>query len=119
VPFLFLLAAASLPPDSVALVNADPNPSALLQFYRNGDLSLRSPSLFIARNLLLLLAAWWQTREQTAVAAAAAAATRNTQRAETVLDGPHIEFELYGNQFCFHAADRAGRELKHKEAMEL
>ena len=37
----------------------------------------------------------------------------------TVLDGPHIEFELYGNQFCFRAADRAGRKFKHKETIEL
>lgn len=37
----------------------------------------------------------------------------------TVLDGPHIEFELYGNQFCFRAADRAGRKFKHKESIEL
>jgi ribonuclease P protein subunit POP4 len=36
-----------------------------------------------------------------------------------VLDGPHIEFELYGNQFCFRAADRAGRKFKHKETIEL
>ncbi|KAF8468522.1 RNase P/MRP, p29 subunit [Russula ochroleuca] len=39
--------------------------------------------------------------------------------ARTVLDGPHIEFELYGNQFCFRAADRAGRKFKHKETIEL
>ena len=37
----------------------------------------------------------------------------------TVLDGPHVEFELYGNQFCFRAADRAGRKFKHKETIEL
>jgi ribonuclease P protein subunit POP4 len=37
----------------------------------------------------------------------------------TVLDGPHIEIELYGNQFCFRAADRAGRKFKHKETIEL
>jgi len=37
----------------------------------------------------------------------------------TVLDGPHVEFELYGNQFCFRAADRAGRKFKHKESIEL
>lgn len=37
----------------------------------------------------------------------------------TVLDGPYIEFELYGNQFCFRAADRAGRKFKHKETIEL
>ncbi|KAH9972394.1 Rof/RNase P-like protein [Russula compacta] len=39
--------------------------------------------------------------------------------ARTVLDGPHIEFELYGNQFCFRATDRAGRKFKHKETIEL
>ena len=37
----------------------------------------------------------------------------------TVLDGAHVEFELYGNQFCFRAADRAGRKFKHKESIEL
>lgn len=37
----------------------------------------------------------------------------------TVLDGPHVEFELYGNQFCFRAVDRAGRKFKHKESIEL
>jgi ribonuclease P protein subunit POP4 len=42
-----------------------------------------------------------------------------SDKAETVLDGPHIEFELYGNQFCFRAADRAGRKFKHKETIEL
>ncbi|KAG7447955.1 RNase P/MRP, p29 subunit [Guyanagaster necrorhizus] len=38
---------------------------------------------------------------------------------DTVLDRPHIEFELYGNQFRFRSADRAGRKFKHKETMEL
>lgn len=42
-----------------------------------------------------------------------------TREMRTVLDGPHIEFELYGNQFCFRAADRAGRKFKHKETIEL
>jgi len=37
----------------------------------------------------------------------------------TVLDMHHIEFELYGNQFCFHSADRASRKFKHKETIEL
>ena len=41
------------------------------------------------------------------------------EEARTVLDGPHIEFELYGNQFCFRAADRVGRKFKHKETIEL
>ncbi|KAF8894665.1 Rof/RNase P-like protein [Infundibulicybe gibba] len=40
----------------------------------------------------------------------------NTQ---TVLDSPHLEFELYGNQFRFRSADRAGRKFKHKESIEL
>lgn len=38
---------------------------------------------------------------------------------DTVLDRPHIEFELYGNQFCFRSADRAGRKFKPKETIEL
>ncbi|KAF8622556.1 hypothetical protein AX15_006907 [Amanita polypyramis BW_CC] len=37
----------------------------------------------------------------------------------TVLDVPHIEFKLYGNQFRFRSADRAGRKFKHKETIEL
>ncbi|GJE95115.1 Ribonuclease P protein subunit p29 [Phanerochaete sordida] len=37
----------------------------------------------------------------------------------TVLDLPRIELELYGNQFCFRAADRASRKFKHKETIEL
>ncbi|KAI9436118.1 Rof/RNase P-like protein [Lactarius psammicola] len=41
------------------------------------------------------------------------------ERLTTVLDGPHVEFELYGNQFCFRATDRAGRKFKHKESIEL
>lgn len=39
--------------------------------------------------------------------------------AKTILDMPHIEFELYGNHFCFRAAERAGRKFKHKETIEL
>lgn len=37
----------------------------------------------------------------------------------TVLDSPHVEFELYGNQFRFRSADRASRKFKHKETIEL
>lgn len=37
----------------------------------------------------------------------------------TIMDLPHIEFELYGNQFMFRAADRAGRKFKPKETIEL
>ncbi|TBU32399.1 RNase P/MRP, p29 subunit [Dichomitus squalens] len=37
----------------------------------------------------------------------------------TILDMPHIEFELYGNHFCYRAAERAGRKFKHKETIEL
>lgn len=32
---------------------------------------------------------------------------------------PEIEFELYGNQFCYRSADRANRKFKHKETIEL
>lgn len=38
---------------------------------------------------------------------------------ETILDTPHITFDLYGNQFCFRSADRAGRKFKAKETIEL
>ncbi|KAL0946207.1 hypothetical protein HGRIS_012466 [Hohenbuehelia grisea] len=38
---------------------------------------------------------------------------------KTALDDPHIEFDLYGNQFRFRAADRAGRKFKPKETIEL
>ncbi|KAI0721687.1 RNase P/MRP, p29 subunit [Cerioporus squamosus] len=37
----------------------------------------------------------------------------------TILDMPHIEFELYGNHFCYRAAERTGRKFKHKETIEL
>ncbi|KAI0058790.1 RNase P/MRP, p29 subunit [Artomyces pyxidatus] len=37
----------------------------------------------------------------------------------TVLNKPHIEFELYGNQFQFRAAERAGKKFKSKETIEL
>nr|GAT43565.1 predicted protein [Mycena chlorophos] len=40
-------------------------------------------------------------------------------RARTVLDGPHVTMELYGNQFCYRSADRAGRKFKAKETIEL
>ncbi|KDR72179.1 hypothetical protein GALMADRAFT_213246 [Galerina marginata CBS 339.88] len=43
----------------------------------------------------------------------------NFSQAQTVLDAPHIQFELYGNQFRFRAAERAGRKFKHKETIEL
>ncbi|KAF8193306.1 Rof/RNase P-like protein [Pholiota molesta] len=43
----------------------------------------------------------------------------SSQALGTVLDVPHIEFELYGNQFRFRAAERAGRKFKHKETIEL
>ncbi|KAH9901293.1 RNase P/MRP p29 subunit [Cubamyces lactineus] len=48
-----------------------------------------------------------------------APSSSSTQTALTVLDMPHIEFELYGNHFCFRAAERAGRKFKHKETIEL
>ncbi|KAJ7726838.1 Rof/RNase P-like protein [Mycena maculata] len=38
---------------------------------------------------------------------------------KTVLDGAHALLELHGNQFCFRAADRAGRKFKAKESIEL
>ncbi|KAJ7726819.1 Rof/RNase P-like protein [Mycena maculata] len=38
---------------------------------------------------------------------------------KTVLDGPHALLQLHGNQFCFRAADRAGRKFKAKESIEL
>ncbi|KIM53007.1 hypothetical protein SCLCIDRAFT_1223271 [Scleroderma citrinum Foug A] len=37
----------------------------------------------------------------------------------TVLDKPYLEFELYGNQFCYRSAERAGRKFKAKETIEL
>ncbi|KAJ2916065.1 hypothetical protein MD484_g4326, partial [Candolleomyces efflorescens] len=39
--------------------------------------------------------------------------------AQTVLDVPHLVFELYGNQFRFRSSERAGRKFKHKESIEL
>ncbi|KAF8834610.1 RNase P subunit p29-like protein [Paxillus ammoniavirescens] len=37
----------------------------------------------------------------------------------TVLDRSYIEFDLYGNQFCFRSADRSSRKFKSKETIEL
>ncbi|KAF5368892.1 hypothetical protein D9758_002976 [Tetrapyrgos nigripes] len=37
----------------------------------------------------------------------------------TVLDMPHLEFDLYGNQFRFRSAERAGKKFKPKETIEL
>lgn len=37
----------------------------------------------------------------------------------TVLDGPHVELELYGNQFRFRSSDRASRKFKHKESVVI
>ena len=45
--------------------------------------------------------------------------TPSTEPSKTILDMPHIEFELYGNHFCYRAAERAGRKFKHKETIEL
>ncbi|KZT11392.1 RNase P/MRP, p29 subunit [Laetiporus sulphureus 93-53] len=46
-------------------------------------------------------------------------ASANAKAIPTVLDLPHIEFELYGNQFCYRAVERAGRKFKPKETIEL
>ena len=46
-------------PGSVALMNADPDPSTLLQSYQSRGLSLRSPSLFIVLNFPRLLVVRW------------------------------------------------------------
>ena len=35
------------------------------------------------------------------------------------IEVPQMEFELYGNQFRFRAAERAGRKFKHKESIAL
>ncbi|KIY44149.1 hypothetical protein FISHEDRAFT_67811 [Fistulina hepatica ATCC 64428] len=37
----------------------------------------------------------------------------------TVEDIPHMEFELYGNQFQFRSSERVGRKFKHKTTIEL
>ncbi|KAI0807116.1 RNase P/MRP p29 subunit [Fomes fomentarius] len=46
-------------------------------------------------------------------------ASTSTEPHQTILDMPHIEFELYGNHCCYRAAERAGRKFKHKETIEL
>ncbi|TFK50257.1 hypothetical protein OE88DRAFT_342761 [Heliocybe sulcata] len=38
---------------------------------------------------------------------------------QVVQDIPHLEFELYGNQFCFRSAERAAKKFKAKESIEL
>lgn len=42
-----------------------------------------------------------------------------TQHIGTVLDRPHLLFTLYGNQFRFRAAERAGKKFKSKMSIEL
>jgi ribonuclease P protein subunit POP4 len=37
----------------------------------------------------------------------------------TVLDSAHLLFTLYGNQFRFRAAERAGKKFKSKMTIEL
>ncbi|KAI0670474.1 RNase P/MRP p29 subunit [Trametes maxima] len=54
-----------------------------------------------------------------AVAALSPLSSPSSQPRPTVLEIPHIEFELYGNHFCFRSAERAGRKFKHKETIEL
>ena len=45
--------------------------------------------------------------------------THSSRKELTILDEPHVEFDLYGNQFRFRAAERAGRKFKHKETIEI
>lgn len=59
------------------------------------------------------------TNDTASLTPAADAGSTSADLTKTVLDLPHIEFELYGNQFCFRAAERAGRKFKHKETIEL
>jgi len=44
---------------------------------------------------------------------------QDTESGVTVLDMPHFQFELHGNQFRFRSAERSGRKFKHKETTEL
>ena len=49
-------------------------------------------------------------------------ATDSTDAPEQTVDLqslPQMEFQLYGNQFRFRSADRAGRKFKAKETIEL
>jgi len=54
-----------------------------------------------------------------AASSSATSAVEGDSTRATVLDQPHIEFELYGNQFRFRSAERAGRKFKPKETIEL
>ncbi len=54
-----------------------------------------------------------------AISASPPGSSADADDAKTILDMPHIEFELYGNHFCYRAAERAGRKFKHKETIEL
>ncbi|TFK21488.1 hypothetical protein FA15DRAFT_758702 [Coprinopsis marcescibilis] len=40
-------------------------------------------------------------------------------QSETVRAVPHLQFELYGNQFRFRSTERAGKKFKYKETIEL
>jgi ribonuclease P protein subunit POP4 len=107
-------AVSDISPGSVALMNADPNPSTLTVLPKQGSVFTFAVPLY-------------STEPSTAAGGsvvnsgtnAGSRSSSDARHAETVLDIPHIEFELYGNQFCFRAADRAGRKFKHKETIEL
>ncbi|ETW82598.1 RNase P, partial [Heterobasidion irregulare TC 32-1] len=51
--------------------------------------------------------------------AAGPSSSQSSKTSNTVLEAPHIEFELYGNQFQFRSAERASKKFKPKETIEL
>jgi ribonuclease P protein subunit POP4 len=51
--------------------------------------------------------------------AAAPSSLATGQATRTVVDSPHFLFTLYGNQFRFRAAERAGKKFKSKMTIEL
>jgi ribonuclease P protein subunit POP4 len=53
------------------------------------------------------------------LAAAAPPSLAPDQVTRTVVDSPHFLFTLYGNQFRFRAAERAGKKFKSKMTIEL
>ncbi|ETW82573.1 RNase P, partial [Heterobasidion irregulare TC 32-1] len=51
--------------------------------------------------------------------AAGPSSSQSSKTSNTVLEAPHIELELYGNQFQFRSVERASKKFKPKETIEL
>ncbi|KZV63610.1 RNase P/MRP, p29 subunit, partial [Peniophora sp. CONT] len=71
------------------------------------------------RNSIFTLAVPLYSTQTSSLPSAAESEQNEGLELKTVLDAPHIVFSLYGNQFAFRAAERAGKKFKAKETIEL